>query len=259
MRHQLRRFRRGCRRLYWLSSLMGGVWKAIPYMMRARRNADAPAVGVYGGFHFHFRARDLMALDEVLVRREYAPLSSILERAAHPLVLDLGSNIGLFSLWTLAINPSADVYAVEPSPGTYQILRKNADEVALAGMRLQTIRAAAWGDSCAQKFDANGDSMGHRIGNDGGCVVPGLTFSDLLDKVDSDRRVDLMKIDIEGAEESFLCGSSEALNRVDNVVIELHRRYCNTDRVREQLSSVFPQFQVLSGRQSLKPMLHYFR
>jgi FkbM family methyltransferase len=40
-------------------------------------------------------------------------------------VLDVGANIGLFSLFVLARSPRARVYAFEPAPPLYDLLRKN--------------------------------------------------------------------------------------------------------------------------------------
>lgn len=40
-------------------------------------------------------------------------------------VIDAGANIGLFTLFTLQTCPTATVYAIEPAPSTFEILRQN--------------------------------------------------------------------------------------------------------------------------------------
>jgi amino acid adenylation domain-containing protein/FkbM family methyltransferase len=41
-------------------------------------------------------------------------------------VLDVGANIGLFSLWVSQLCPSADVFAFEPNPRVFEVLKINA-------------------------------------------------------------------------------------------------------------------------------------
>jgi FkbM family methyltransferase len=68
--------------------------------------------------------------EEIFVRRSYAShgLSLVTPScAASPtvVVVDVGANIGLFSLWALHECPGCHVYAVEPSPAAFRVLERN--------------------------------------------------------------------------------------------------------------------------------------
>jgi len=67
--------------------------------------------------------------------------------------------------------------------------------------------------------------------------------------------VDLMKVDIEGAEEAAICGHERALARVANLVVELHPDLCRHDRVVASLRGSYEFLYRVPGRRSSKPLL----
>ena len=67
--------------------------------------------------------------------------------------------------------------------------------------------------------------------------------------------VDLMKVDIEGSEEAFLCANPDLLRRVHHLVVELHPYLCDTGRVEEVLRDIYGTVEKMQGRSSSKPLL----
>jgi len=155
---------------------------------------------------------------QILFFHEYRCLS---ELSSPNLIVDLGANVGYSSAYFLSRFKDCSVIAVEPDPENFDELQKN---VAPYGRRVKTVRAAVW--PRAEKLDLNNPGQGEEWGisvrpsNEG--TVQGITVSELL-RVSGHERISLLKVDIEGAEtELFSSGTEEWLDKVENIVIELH-------------------------------------
>jgi len=57
----------------------------------------------------------------------------ISDPAHKEVIVDIGANIGLFSLYALFKAPQAKIFAIEANPFTFQILKKNVEENLLMG------------------------------------------------------------------------------------------------------------------------------
>ncbi|MCB9978327.1 MAG: FkbM family methyltransferase [Rhodospirillales bacterium] len=241
-------------RVRFLSVFLGGYPQSLFYLARAKLNPQIRAVGRYKGRFFSFRRCDVLAIREVLHHQEYAFLTPLLKRVENPVILDLGAHIGLFALWALSVNPGADITSVEASPSTFRVLEDNTKRSASANWR--AINRAAWRDGESVGFMDEGEGMSRRVCAQGKTSVEGISLSPLL----ADRaHIDLMKIDIEGAEEVFLCddpGVRAALDKVGALVIELHGNACDINKVRALLADRFPDIKEMPGRKSSKPLLY---
>lgn len=140
-------------------------------------------------------------------------------------VVDIGANIGVYSLW--AVRKGATVVAYEPSPQTFEYLRQNVD-----GLEVTPIHAAVVGGSeeggFVSLFSAGGRSTRNTLlakeiesGEplDTSTRVPSIGIDAVLT-----RGCDLLKVDCEGSEfEIFLGASDLALQRAKRIVAEFHR------------------------------------
>jgi hypothetical protein len=95
--------------------------------------------------------------------------------------------------------------------------------------------------------------MSHKVSAKGSVQVKGISLAALTEGRGD---IDLMKVDIEGAEEAFLCADPAALTPVKRLVIELHPQLCDTQRVRDVLQKAFSQIVEIHGRTSSKPLLY---
>lgn len=238
----------------FLSLVLGGYFRAVFYLARTKLNPQMKATGGYKNYVFTFRRCDVLAIREVLHHQEYAFLTPLLKRIENPVIVDAGAHIGLFALWALSVNPGADITSVEASPSTFRVLEENTKRNAPA--RWRAINRAAWRDGESVGFMDEGEGMSRRVCAQGKTSVEGMSLSTLL----ADRaHIDLMKIDIEGAEEVFLCddpGVRAALGKVRALVIELHGNACDIDRVRGLLAARFARINDIPGRKSSKPLLY---
>jgi FkbM family methyltransferase len=169
---------------------------------------------------------DVACLEKVFVEEEYR-----LPREANPafdtsprLVVDAGANIGMATLYFAQTFPDARIVAIEPEPSNFAALRVNCEglpNVSLKHAALWPVRAALQlADSRAENW-----MFSVRPASDAGDVVPAITIPEILAESGADR-IDLLKLDIEGAErELFSDACEEWLPRVRMIVIELHDRF----------------------------------
>lgn len=158
---------------------------------------------------------------EVWLRRDYERLPEFQSRNGW-VVVDVGANIGFFALRQAALG--ARVIAVEPNPDARRRLDATLDRNGLAG-RVRVI-------GCAAGRAVGVAALAVGAATVTGTVVGGSRQStrDLysvdvrpLDSLVGDEpRVDLLKIDTEGAEVEVLRGAAALLGRTDRVVLEWH-------------------------------------
>ncbi len=199
-----------------------------------------------GSYRFIARRVDWPVVEEVALRGEYDFVEIVLEGKKSPVVLDLGANIGMFSLRVFRACPSAMVYAVEASSKAFQILSRNRN--LNPGLSWRVCHGAVWREDGSVRFrNAPLNSGTGSVGEDGDERVPAVSLASLLN-AQGKRPVDLLKIDIEGGEEALLCGNAGLLGCVDAVLIEIHPARCNARRVREALVQAFEFIHEVFGR-----------
>jgi FkbM family methyltransferase len=143
-----------------------------------------------------------------------------------PVIVDGGSNIGMSVLFFKALYPEARVLAFEPAARAYALLERNVKENHLRDVA--THRAALGRTSGSVTFyedpgDPSTFRMSTRSGRleGAGADVEQRRLSEFLDG-----NVDLVKLDIEGAEEDVLAdlADSGALERVEQLIVEYHHQ-----------------------------------
>jgi FkbM family methyltransferase len=143
-------------------------------------------------------------------------------------ILDLGGNIGLFSLYASREAPSARIFTAEPMPATFARLQQNIRRNGLQD-RVTALNYAIAGADCERFFAREAVPSGQRrlLSGEGDETAPDtrvscLTLTSLLEGQGL-QKVDLAKIDIEGSEfESLLATPPEILRRIKRITLELH-------------------------------------
>ena len=155
-------------------------------------------------------------------------------------VLDLGGNMGFFTLRLVDAflqqqRGGFAVIAVEGSPSTFAELQQRlaANESLLAG-RVRAVHGLAGERSGAAEI-AESPSHGENTLFSAGGKRKSVSFVDLEQLLAGWERVDLLKCDIEGAEELFLRNYPELLRRTDRAVFELHHDKCDVPHCRSLL------------------------
>jgi FkbM family methyltransferase len=141
---------------------------------------------------------DIAAFDQAYYSNQFTPTAhatQALHSLGHPLTaLDLGANIGMFSVWLASTFPVAKIIAVEPLPRNAGQLRANL-QAAIPDVRTEVVEAAATTHDGELTF-GGGDFTTGRIGGGG----DGAVTVKARDAFALAEGVDLLKIDIEGAE-----------------------------------------------------------
>jgi FkbM family methyltransferase len=116
----------------------------------------------------------------------------------HPMIVDCGANIGMATCFFKRLRPNAYVWAIEPSPGSLELLKENLRSNDIEGVR---VIAAALSDREGQALllEEYPSGVSNRLSGEGKVSVQTLRLSKLID-----RPVDLLKIDTEGMETVIL-------------------------------------------------------
>lgn len=181
------------------------------------------------GFRITIRlgATDAAAYEQVIVNAEYAAALA----PPPEYIVDCGANIGLATLYFSWRYPDAKIIAVEPDSSNFEMLVRNV----AALENVSVVRAAVWNEATSVALDDScGGEWGRRVraGARRGDEVSTVTIPDLMAKFGFPR-IDLLKVDIEGAELELFSGDVAWASKVNAIVIELH------DRFREGCAAAF--------------------
>ena len=172
---------------------------------------------------------ELSVLHDIFVRGEYRPSGD------PKVIFDIGANAGFATLFFRRRYPKARIIAVEADPRTYRRLVHN-----VGGLPDVTTlnRALAGADGPVTFHSAPGSinsSLVRRSDAGTAVEVQGVRLQTLMDETRTNR-IDLLKLDIEGAEFEALMGAP--LDRVGELIAEIHHDLGGGDEqtVREMLA-----------------------
>jgi FkbM family methyltransferase len=139
-------------------------------------------------------------------------------------ILDLGGNIGFGSVYLSKLFPGAEIVAIEPDPRNMPLLRTNLQRnhvdahviSGAVGPRRGRL-ALRYGDdpACSSLVGTGMHDLAHSLD------VEIITVQDIMNQVGW-RFVDLVKIDIEGAEDALLAEENAWLHNVGSLLVEVH-------------------------------------
>lgn len=169
-----------------------------------------------------FPVEDHVMRDYIRNAGTWEPQIGNLMRAIFPrrngVFLDIGANVGYFSALIAKHFPSAAIYAFEPHPVTYKVLRLNIWKY---NGRIRLFPCAL-GDCHGTVALTTSES---NIGDTRGAVAENESFASVvapvapLDELITEERVDVVKIDVQGAEFSVLAGMRQLIRRSSGVRI----------------------------------------
>lgn len=141
-----------------------------------------------------------------------------------PYIVDCGANIGVSILYFKKIYPKSEIIAFEPDKNIFSILKKNIDTMGYDSVTL--VNKGLWNTEGKIQFIAEGA--------DGGSILPadnGSSGESHIAEIETtslkpylQRRVDFLKIDIEGAESTVIDDCQDLLQNVQRIFIEFHSR-----------------------------------
>ncbi|HWX54070.1 MAG TPA: FkbM family methyltransferase [Verrucomicrobiae bacterium] len=225
----------------WANALAGvlrrmpaGKYRVIHHLCHGRnREFVGRMPRDLGGYKVHCSLRDHIACSAFFAGCYEAQESAFVRGWLRPGMsfVDTGANWGLFSLLAASlVGPSGRVISLEPDPRVFLKLKSNIERNQLK--QVEPIRVAA-ADREAEVLLAGHDGVNQNSGMsrlvESGGASP-LTFAVRSRRLDSllDERgmdtIDLLKMDVEGAEHMALAGMEDGLKRLRYrcILLELH-------------------------------------
>jgi FkbM family methyltransferase len=192
----------------WRETWDGYVGRRPPEALRFRDGLRLDPAGGSPAFLFL----------EIFANRCYR---RVIAGGAAGVVVDLGANIGAFTVDWATRRPAVRVHAYEPDEETFAVLRKNVDANGLSN------RVTFWNEAIAARDGrvpfGRGDASIVRGAFAAGAdaqAVPAVSLATVVERAGG--RVSLLKIDIEGLEADVLEGGAAVLGAVDEIVGECH-------------------------------------
>ena len=228
------------RKFLWLLLTAGGT----------RRNQSTTLT--FNGLRF--RTPDSLMffwqVKEIFVDESYAfPITS-----AKPVIIDCGSNIGTSVVYFSRHYPDAKITAYEADAGTAKTLRSNLVTNGVANV--EVVEKAVWTDDAGVDFGSAGDDVSSVFVATNINRVPSVRLRDVLLQ---ELHVDMLKIDIEGAEVPVLEDCRDALAHVQNLFVEYHA-YIGQPQTLPQLLQILTdsgfRYYVDTAQHRTKPLIN---
>jgi FkbM family methyltransferase len=164
-----------------------------------------------------------------------------------PLIIDCGANIGLATIFWKRCFPASRIIAFEPDPAIFATLERNVRTFGLGSVTLHD--RAVWTAETSLEFRTEGGAGGRldpAAKGDDVVHVPTVRLRDFLAD-----RVDLLKVDIEGAETEVLADCADVLSNVERLFVEYHSQRSG----QQTLHALLALLQAAGFRYHLTPAL----
>jgi FkbM family methyltransferase len=167
-------------------------------------------------------AMDLWAVKETYLDEFYTRYSEPVQDGWT--VVDIGAGVGDFAIKVAYSHPYNRVIAYEPFPGSFELLIRNLAVNAIANVMPR--QEAVWRETGEITLDLSGGeplqiASGEEMAGDR-VKVPAVTLTEVLAQQELER-IDLLKLDCEGAEYPILMEApAETLAKVDRIIMEYH-------------------------------------
>lgn len=135
-----------------------------------------------------------------------------------PVIIDCGANVGVSVIYFKTLFPHAKIEAFEPDPQIASYFRKNLSYNNIHDVVFH--EKAIWKNNDGISFGVEGADGGSVfLDSDKKIQIPSIRLKEILQNYTS---IDLLKLDIEGAELEVLKDSRDELHKVKNLFVEYH-------------------------------------
>lgn len=174
--------------------------------------------------HYHNKEETLSLKTEIFSQHTYYFEAN----SPQPKIIDAGAHIGLATLYFKKQYPMAQITAIEPHPVNFKLLEQNVWENALEDVSCLQVALAEEAGLLTMHADTTNTWLSTVSVNESAwngqqqtrpVQVPAITLSSLLTQP-----IDLLKLDIEGAESRVLKEAGKALKNIQLLLIEFHPR-----------------------------------
>lgn len=200
---------------------LGPLYAGRAFLASAPVEVAFKPPGLAHPLHVRLKTSDLATYEKIFVRREYD-----FDLGSQPrVIVDAGANVGLAAVWYANRYPGARIVALEPESSNFRVLAANVAPYPA----IVAVQAALWKEDGEVVIVDPG--LGHwafriaamRNAADAAPVAKAVSV-DALMRAHGIDRIDLLKVDIEGAEVDVFGDPAAWIGDVDAIAIELHDR-----------------------------------
>lgn len=201
-------------------------WPAAWGMKLRPRRGDLRFLTFRDGLNLMIRegTGDEAVMHELLFAGGYSRALSYLSQATDCAVLDLGANIGLFSLMVARVNPNVQIYAYEPGPENADVMQVNLLANPALKNRIKLLRKGVSGLVGKAEWSFDADNPGASgLFHDGSrkLEVELISLGQALEE--AGKQEAFVKMDIEGSEYDVIRDTPKSVwNHVSGLAFELH-------------------------------------
>ena len=211
------------------------LYRISPNFIRGKELIEFREKGLKKSFFLRKGTADIGTYMQIFLEKEYE-----FKAMCHPkVIIDAGANIGLASIFFVNKYPDVKIIAIEPEKSNFDMLKKNVEPYS----NIIPVQSALWNRNedinlfdlglgsdgfVTQKKDEENKTLrgtlSHLIGEDEASElyqVPGITVNKIMEDYGCSE-VDILKIDIEGAEKEVFEDTSAWIGNINSVVVELH-------------------------------------
>ncbi|MDX2189427.1 MAG: FkbM family methyltransferase [Bacteroidota bacterium] len=181
---------------------------------------------------------DIKVFEQILILKEYQYiielLSTRIQNKTQLQIIDCGSNIGLFTYWLMSKSNNINAVCIEANRSNFEFQKKHLNRFLNQNCEIKLLQKAIWnedditltvsdkfrdGDSWSQSVSSNTNS---ELSNE---IVKSIQLNTLYQQYFQDKIIDVLKIDIEGAEIpvfSNIKSLDKVLRNTRVIAIEIH-------------------------------------
>ncbi|HEY4937111.1 MAG TPA: FkbM family methyltransferase [Puia sp.] len=147
-----------------------------------------------------------------------------------PYIIDCGANIGLSIIYMKRLYPDAEIVAFEPDEENFKLLEKNIRSFGLD--QVDARKEAVWIEDKMLGFSGKHSTESRLVADNtiGSEMVKAIRLKNTIHK-----KIDFLKIDIEGAEYKVLLDLQGKLQLVKNLFLEYHGNFNQNGELNEIL------------------------
>lgn len=145
-----------------------------------------------------------------------------------PVIVDVGAHVGLSVAYFKQLYPNSRIVALEPNPTSFQLLNENIK--LNQWQQVEPLQKAVWSKT-GQVIEMYQDVSEDRWLSTSGVIKGAWNFLQSSQSYKAETvylndliqgKVDLLKLDVEGAEQRVLVGPSQGLAQVERLIFEYH-------------------------------------
>jgi len=231
------------RRFLWLAFRIGGKTRFQPQRLKFARFK----LQIVDSLSFIWQVK------EIFVDEAYC----FSTKSSTPIIYDCGANVGTSCLYFKQLYPQAQIKALEADAKIASILKTNLQTNYLDDV--EVIAKAVWKDNQGIEIALEGADGASIFGNTNKQKIPSIRLKDLLAQ---EKHIDLLKMDIEGAEVEVIKDCADELAKIQHIFIEYHSYRNHTQDLSQILEILENQgFQYfIQNEQSLRsPLVNHFQ